>query len=120
MKTLFLLLPILLTWTASGMAATINFSWLANPAEEMVSGYRIYGDSGSNVVIDVVGPDITTATLVGVRGDHSYSLTAYRVEVDPVTGESEIVESKHSNYLIFSHKKIIPSTPGIFKATVTK
>lgn len=99
-------------------AQTLTFIWDANPVEEQITGYRLYQDCGSEecVIADIVNPATTTITVPAPedRDNHSYSLTAYRIEPD-----GEITESYHSDYAIYAVQKTRP-TKRTLHMTVNK
>lgn len=90
------------------MAATLNFTWIANPPEEEVTGYRLSMDCGSPscVIADINNPVVVSCTYTAdLKGTHAFSSTAYRVEAD-----GEVVESAQSDYAVYAPKKR-PVTP---------
>jgi len=58
-------------------AETLTFSWTANP--EPTEGYRMYMDSGSNIVADNIPRETETYTITeDLNGDcHNFWLRAY-------------------------------------------
>ena len=113
MKTLFLLLPILLTWTASGMAATpLSFTWEANDPIEQITGYRLYMDSPANMVLEIPDPLATACSYAAPKGNHAFSLTAYRTAAD-----GAVEESGQSDYAIYAEKRTPIPHPKVFKRT---
>lgn len=117
MNTIFLSVLFSMLFALPAQAA-ITFTWEANPAEEQITGYKLYQDCGSSecVIADIVSPETTTITIPtpADKENHSYSLTAYRVEPD-----GEITESYHSDYAIYSVQKTRPSKRSL-SMVVTK
>jgi len=113
MKTLLTILFLLIASPA--FAETLTFTWEANPSEEAITGYRLYMDSGENMVKEIADPTATTTTYeVTDKLNHAFSLTAYRVNED-----GSVDESGHSDYAVFAYQKTPLPKPGKFKL-VTK
>jgi hypothetical protein len=101
---------------ATVYAASLRFTWTANPAEDQISGYRLYADCGSPacIIADIASPTTTTITIPGPtdKVSHAYSLTAYRRETD-----GSVTESGQSAYAIYQYK---PSVVGPIKLNMER
>jgi len=99
-----------------GYAATLEFSWQANPVEEQIPGYRLYMDCGSPtcVIAEINDPAATTFSYTTTtKIPHTFSLTAFRIEEDGTTSESG-----QSAYAIYNPKKMPLLTPRSMIFTV--
>lgn len=116
-KYLFLILLVLFGSVNLGYAESLKFIWQANPVEDAITGYKLYQDCGGPtcVIATIQNPTTTTITIPAPKGNHSYSLTAYRNEDD-----GTVTESLHSAYAIYAPKPKSISDIGSFIINVIK
>lgn len=79
-------------FASASFAADLTFSW--TDTQPGVTGYRLYCDSGDNIIKDNIAPDARTvsAPMIADGKSHVYFLTAYNTEEESRVSDVVIVK----------------------------